>query len=227
MRILACLPRPSPHAEYTFKHALVQDAAYITLLRRRRQQPHARIGTTLEDDFPEILVAQSALLAQHCAEAGLVQKAIVYWLKAGQQAMVRWAITKGIAQLQKGLELFTKLPAGPWHRQQELDLLMTLAPALAATKGYSSADVGETISQARALAEQIDRTEDLVTMSWAQWGFHLIRSEHKLTLSLAGQMEKIGETRNDVAAQLLGSTSTTGIAESSLTPGQRTMSWSC
>ena len=76
-----------PDAEYTFKHALVQDAAYGTLLRSRRQQIHARIAATLEEQFPEIVVAQPALLARHCAEAGLAEKAVVYWLKAGQQAL--------------------------------------------------------------------------------------------------------------------------------------------
>src|SRR6202008_4724284 len=78
-----------PDAEYIFKHALVQDAAYGTLLRGRRQQLHARIAATLEDQFPEIVVAQPALLAQHCSEAGLVDKAVGYRLTAGQQALMR------------------------------------------------------------------------------------------------------------------------------------------
>jgi predicted ATPase len=80
-----------PDAEYTFKHALVQDAAYSTLLRSRRQQIHARIAATLERQSPEIAAAQPALMAQHCAEAGLNEQAIVYWHKAGQQAVARSA----------------------------------------------------------------------------------------------------------------------------------------
>jgi class 3 adenylate cyclase len=94
-----------PDAEYAFKHALVQDAAYSTLLRSRRQQLHVRIAATLEDYFPEIVVAQPALLAQHCAEAGLAEKAVVYWLKAGRQALARSAMTEAVAQLQKGLDV--------------------------------------------------------------------------------------------------------------------------
>ena len=94
-----------PDATYTFKHALVQDAAYGTLLRSRRQQLHARIAATLEDHFPEIVVTQPALLAQHCAEAGLAEKAVAYWLKAGRQAMARSAMTEAAAQLQKGLDV--------------------------------------------------------------------------------------------------------------------------
>jgi tetratricopeptide (TPR) repeat protein len=194
-----------PDAEYTFKHALVQDAAYSTLLRTRRQQLHARIAITLEEQFPDIVVAQPALPARHCAEAGLAEKAVVYWLKAGRQAARRSAMREAVAQLQKGLDMLAAVPDGPWRQQQELDLQIALGTALAATKGYSAPEVGETIAKARALAEQIDRPEYLVPLIGSQFGFHLIRAEHRLTLSLAEQMEKIGETRNDVAAQLLGS----------------------
>ena len=99
-----------PDAEYTFKHALVQDAAYSTLLRSRRQQLHARIAATLEGQFPEIVETQPEVLARHCAEAGLVEKAVGYWLKAGQQAIARWAMTEAVAQLRKGLDLLSGLP---------------------------------------------------------------------------------------------------------------------
>ena len=193
-----------PDAEYTFKHALVQDAAYGTLLRSRRQQLHARIAATLEDHFPEIVAAQPALLARHCAEAGLAEKAVVYWLKAGQQALKRSAMTEAVAQLRKGLDVLAGLPDGPWRRQQELDLQIALRTALAVTKGWSAVDVGETIARARALAEQIDRPEYLVRVLSGQWAFHEARSEHKLALSVADQIEKIGEARNDVRALLRG-----------------------
>jgi class 3 adenylate cyclase/tetratricopeptide (TPR) repeat protein len=193
-----------PDAEYTFKHALVQDAAYSTLLRSRRQLLHARIAKTLEDQFPEIAVAQPELLAQHCAEAGLAEKAVIYWLKAGQQAMVHSASMEAVAQLRKGLDMLTKLPDGPWRQQQELALQIALRPALAATKGYSAPDVGETIARARALAEQIDRPEYLEPLLYGQWVFHFGRSEHKLALLIAEQIEKIGRARNDVGTQLRG-----------------------
>jgi class 3 adenylate cyclase/tetratricopeptide (TPR) repeat protein len=193
-----------PDAEYTFKHALVQDAAYGTLLRSRRQQLHARIAATLEDQFPEIVAAQPALVAQHCMEAGLAEKAVGYWLNAGRQALARSAMTEAVTQLQKGLDVLACLPDGPWRRQQELDLQIVLYRALTATKGWSATDVGETIARARALAERIDRPEYLVPLITAQWVFHLFRSEHKLALSLAERIEKIGEARNDVAVRLHG-----------------------
>ena len=124
-----------PDAEYTFKHALVQDAAYSTLLRSRRQQIHARIAATLEGQFPEIVEAQPELLARHCAEAGLIEKAVGYWLKAGQQAIARWAMTEAVAQLRKGLDLLSGMPDGAARQEQELDLQITLGHALIATKG--------------------------------------------------------------------------------------------
>ena len=109
-----------PDAEYTFKHALVQDAAYGTLLRGRRQQLHARIAATLEDQFPEVVATQPALLARHCAEAGLAEKAVAYWLKAGRQAMAGSAMPEAVAQLRTGLDVLTGLPDGPRRQQHEL-----------------------------------------------------------------------------------------------------------
>ena len=92
-----------PHAEYTFKHALVQEAAYSTLLRNRRQQLHAQIASTLEGQFPEIVSTRPALIAQHCAEAGLDAKAVDYWLKAGQQAVARSSLVEAGAQFRRAL----------------------------------------------------------------------------------------------------------------------------
>jgi tetratricopeptide (TPR) repeat protein len=113
-------------------------------------------------------------------------------------------MTEAVAQLRKGLDALTALPDGLRRRQQELDLQLALRPALAFTKGLSAPDVGETIARARALAEQLDRPEDLVRLSFGQWAFHLGRSEYKLALSLAEQIEKIAEARKDVSAQLRG-----------------------
>jgi class 3 adenylate cyclase len=195
-----------PDAEYTFKHALVQDAAYSTLLRSRRQQLHGRIITTLEDQFPEVVTAQPALMAQHSTEAGLIEKAVGYWLKAGQQAFARSAMTEAVAQLQKGLELSTNMLDNSARQQQELDLRITLGRALIATTGWGSPLVGETYARARLLAEQLDRSDYLFPLLYGQWSFHLLRSEQKLALSFAQQTEEIGNARNDAAMLLAGRT---------------------
>jgi tetratricopeptide (TPR) repeat protein len=193
-----------PDAEYTFKHALVQDTAYGTLLRSRRQQIHARIAATLEEQFLDLVVAQPALLARHCTEAGLAEKAVIYWLKAGQQSLARSATTEAVAQLRKGLDALDGLPDGPGRQQLELDLQLALGYVLIAAKGNSAPEVGETYARARVLAEQNDRPEHLGRAFFGQWVFRESRGEHKLALALAEQMEKIGEARNDVTAQWVG-----------------------
>jgi class 3 adenylate cyclase/tetratricopeptide (TPR) repeat protein len=193
-----------PDAEYNFKHALVQDAAYSTLLRSRRQQIHTRIAATLEEKFPEIVAAQPAVIAQHFTEAGLPEKSIEYRLKAGQKAVAGSAMTEGAAQLQKGLGVLATLPDGAWRQQLELDLLLVLGPALTATKGYAAPEVGDTFARAKAIAEQLNRSDYVVPLLHGQWAFTLIRAEHRLALSFAEQMERIGQARNEAAAQLRG-----------------------
>ena len=195
-----------PDAEYTFKHALVQDAAYSTLLRGRRQQLHGRIVATFETQFPEVVTAQPALMAQHSTEAGLSEKAVGYWLKAGQQAIARSAMTEAVAQLQKGLDLLKSMSDNSARQQQELDLRITLGQALIATKGWGSPLVGETYARAHLLAEQLDRPDYLFPLLLGRFAFHLLRGELKLALSLAQQMEEIGQTRGDAAMVYWGRT---------------------
>jgi class 3 adenylate cyclase/predicted ATPase len=193
-----------PDAEYTFKHALVQDAAYSTMLRGRRQQIHARIAATLESQFPEIVAAQPQLMAHHCAEAGFNEKAVGYRLKAGQQAVSRSAMTEAVAQLQRGLELLANMPEESRPAQHELDLQIALGRALMAANGYSAPAVADTLVRARALAERFNRPDRLAQLLYFQWGFHVVQAEHELAVSLAEQMEKLGETREDQATLLLG-----------------------
>jgi tetratricopeptide (TPR) repeat protein len=193
-----------PESSYIFKHALVQDAAYGTLLRSRRQRLHARIAATLEDRSSELVLAQPALLAWHCTEAGLSEKAAAYWLKAGQQSLAGSAMMEAVTQLRKGLDVLVGLPDGHWRRQQELDLQTELGSALTATKGWAAADAEETLARARVLAEQLDQPEYLVRLIVGQWGFHNFRAEYRPALALGEQLEKIGETRLDATVQMLG-----------------------
>jgi predicted ATPase len=194
----------SPDAEYTFKHALVQDAAYSTLLRSRRQQLHGRIAITLENRFPEIVAAHPELMAQHCAEAGMPDKAVRYQLNAGQQAVARWAMMEAVAQLQKGLDLLASLPNGDWRQQQELNLLLPLGRALFVTKGYAAPAAGETYARAGVLAQQLNRSDYLGPVLYGQWLFHVNRSELNPALLFAERMEQIGEAQDAAGLLLLG-----------------------
>jgi predicted ATPase len=201
---LLFVPGTPPQSNYIFKHALVQDAAYDVLLRSRRRRLHGRIAAALEDRFPEIVLAQPALLARHSTEAGLAKEAVAYWLKAGHQALARSAMTEAVTQFQRGLDVLASLSEDRWRQQQELDLHIPLVSALTATKGWSAPKVDETLARARTLAEQLDRSEYLVPLIAGQAWFHIMRSEHRLALALGEQLEQIGEVRNDAATQLRG-----------------------
>jgi len=147
-----------PNAEYTFKHALVQDAAYSTLLLSRRQQLHARISVTIEDRFPEIVAAQPARVAQHCVEAGLSESALKYWTAAGDSAELRGMVHEAVAHYRAALSLFSAtLPAAA--RPYEHELLMKLGSALQQAEGYSSQAALQAYQQARKVALASDQLE--------------------------------------------------------------------
>ena len=142
-----------PHATYLFKHALVQDAAYGTLLREPRRALHARIAETLESQFPEIVATQPQLVAQHCVKADLNEKAVGYWLRAGQQAVARSANAEALSHLARGLELLKAMSDSAEVRQQEIKFLTTRAVALRIAKGYGSDELLATLLRARDLCQ--------------------------------------------------------------------------
>ena len=150
------------------------------------------------------MAAQPALLAHHCTEAGLNEKAVDYLLKAGRQAVARAVMTEAVAQLRRGLDLLGTLPDSPRRQQQELDLQVALGPALFATRGYGASDVGRTLARGLALVEQLDQPDYLAPLLYGQWVFRNARADYKLALSFAEQLEQVGEARSDDAARLLG-----------------------
>ena len=192
-----------PDAEYTFKHALVQDAAYSTLPRSRRQQIHARIATTLETRFPEIVAAQPQLMAQHCTEAGLNEKAVNYRLRAGQQAIARSAMAEAEALLRPGLALIASLPDNDWREEQELDLLITLGRALIATHGWGAPEIGEAYARARELCDRLNRPRKLLPILYGRFVHHALRADLDKAQQLAAEMRRLGETQNDVVARVM------------------------
>ena len=155
-----------PDATYTFKHALVQDAAYSTLLRNRRQQLHGRIAATLERQFPEIAATQPELVAQHCTSAGVVEKSVEYWDKAGRMAVQRSTMAEAAAHFGKALELLGSLPKSPEQRSNERSLQLALAGALTAAKGWASPEAGEAYARARELCRDAPDGAQVAT-AWA------------------------------------------------------------
>jgi class 3 adenylate cyclase/tetratricopeptide (TPR) repeat protein len=194
-----------PDAEYIFKHALVQDAAYGTLLRSRRQQLHRRITATLERQFPEVVEMQPELLARHCTEAGFADKAVGYFLKAGQQAIARCAMIEAVAQLRKGLELLSRVPDSAQHREQELDLQITIGHALIATKGYSAPEPGKSFARARQLCKELNRQHQLGQVLSGQFVFRLNRGELAQAEAHAKEILHLGDVSKDRLWKCFGS----------------------
>ena len=172
-------------ASYIFKHALLQDAAYRSMLTKKRQTCHQRIAEVLETRFAEVAASQPALLAQHFGEAGLIDKAIEYWLKAGQRSAVASAVPEAIQQFTRGLELVRSLPASPHRDELELQYQMPLGGTLVQAKGYGASEPGAVFARAREICEQLGRRQELGVVLAGMWGWTLVRAEYAEALRLA------------------------------------------
>ncbi len=191
-----------PQATYVFKHALIQDTAYQSLLRSTRQQHHQRIAQVLEARFPEICETQPELLAHHYTEAGFMAQALPYWRLAGQRAIERSANLEAVAHLTQGLEVLATLPDTPERAQQELVLQATLGPALMHTKGYAFPDVEEAYGRARELCQQVGDTPQLFPVLWGLWHFHMVRGELPTVQELAEQLLSLAQRLHEPALLL-------------------------
>jgi class 3 adenylate cyclase/predicted ATPase len=201
--LVSCRGTP-PEATYSFKHALIRDAAYGTLLRARRQQLHASIGRVLEERFPEIVASQPELLAHHCIEAGLAKAAIGYWLKAAQMAVSRSASAEALAQLDKGLASLDRLPHGPDRLRLELDLQSARGGVLIAAQGFAAPEAGRAWARARELCREVRDSPQIVKVLYGQYVFHLVRGDLGTSLAVAEEMHRLAEERGDVVLRLMG-----------------------
>ena len=144
-----------PRCTYTFKHALIQDAAYQSLVKKQRQEFHRTVAGALERAFPEVVETQPELLAHHHTEAGDTARGIAYWLRAGQRARERSAHPEAIRDLVRGLELVAGGPEGPGRDTEELGFRMPLSASYIAVRGYAAPEVEEHIRRARELCERL------------------------------------------------------------------------
>src|SRR5262249_34774936 len=144
-----------PRCSYTFKHALIQDAAYQSLVKKRRQQVHQTIAEAIERTFPDTAATEPEVLARHFTEAGLAEKATDYWLKAGLRARDRSAHLDALRPPTRGLDLLRTLPESPGRDERELAFRMPLAASCTATRGYTSPEAEAHIEQAGAVCERL------------------------------------------------------------------------
>jgi predicted ATPase/class 3 adenylate cyclase len=193
-----------PEAVYSFKHALVQDAAHGSLLRSTRQQLHAQIAAALETHSPEMMDSQPELFGQHYAEAGLVEKSVAYWGKSGRRSTARSAMAEAAAQFQKGLDQLVLLPDTPERQRQELEFWSALAAVLRGVKGSAAPERGQAYAHARELWEQLGCPSEFVGVLHAQSRYHAHCGEFDRSQSLAEELLRLSRQRNDSGGLVLG-----------------------
>jgi class 3 adenylate cyclase/tetratricopeptide (TPR) repeat protein len=201
-----------PNATYLFKHALIQDAAYGTLLRQPRRALHARIAETLEGQFAEIAETQPELVARHCTEAGLVEKAAVLWGKAGQRSLQRSALVEAAEQLRRALAQINALAATPALRQEAIKLQVALATVLFHVKGYTAPDTIAAFERADAMMEHAESLgehpegEDALlrfSVLYGQWTGNFTSGNLERAAEIAKQFLAVAERQTQSAPLLL------------------------
>jgi predicted ATPase len=183
-----------PQGTYLFKHALIQEAAYQSLLRSTRQRHHQSIAQVLEARFPGLCETQPELLAHHFTEAGLSVQAVPYWQRAGQRAMQRSANAETVSHISKGLELLRTLADTPERTRQELEMQTMLAPALMATKGFAAPEVMHAYARARELCGQVGDTPQLFIALRGLWAVSLVRAELAIARELGEQLLRLAQS---------------------------------
>jgi predicted ATPase/class 3 adenylate cyclase len=199
-----------PHETYLFKHALVQDTAYGTLLREPRRALHARIAETLESQFAEITESQPELLARHWTEAGQTEKAASLWGKAGQRSLDRSALVEALAQLTQALAQLAALPVTPARRREEIKLQVALITPLLHVKGYSAPETKVAAERARLLIEEAERagepSEDpllLFSVLYGVWTSNLVAANGNAVRDLSEQFLALAEKQGATAPLLI------------------------
>jgi class 3 adenylate cyclase/predicted ATPase len=189
---------------YTFKHALIQDAAHGSLLRTTRLQYHRHIAQALTGHFRATVETAPELLAHHYTQAGMTAEAVPCWLDAGQRALRASANPEAIAHLTTGLDLLAGLPAGPERAGVELQFRLTLGPAYMAIRGYAAPEVEACYQRARELCRELGDTPQLVPVLHGLWSYHIVRAQHTSALALGEQVLQLGAATSDDGLLLQG-----------------------
>ena len=194
----------APDALYTFKHALVQDAAYASLLRSRRQALHRLVAQALEAHFPERVANEPEAVAQHYSAAGLHEAAVVHWLAAGQRAIERFANAEAVGHLGHGIQALGSLPMGLQRDRTELLLQDSLGRALGSLSGFASPDVGRAYERARQLCGQVGDMAQLLPTLYGLWNYYLMRAEYPISQVVAARFLELTQQAQDPGAKALG-----------------------
>jgi predicted ATPase/class 3 adenylate cyclase len=192
-----------PDSTYVFKHALVQEAAYASLLHSKRRQLHGQIADALTERFPEIVESHPELMAHHLAGAGLTERAIEYLQKAGEHAIQRSASVEAIGHLKRALELFQLLPDHQGRTRKGLELVVLLGQAMIAGRGYAAAETKEVLLQAKALIDESTDPAQKFSILYGIWACHYVGGEVVLQRDAASDFVREAERHGDTAALCL------------------------
>jgi class 3 adenylate cyclase/predicted ATPase len=192
-----------PDSTYIFKHALVQDAAYESLLRSKRQQLHNRVSRVLKEQFAETIEQQPELMAHHLLQAGLIEPAIDYLQKAGQRAIQRSANTEAIGHLKHALELLHSLPKTPERAHTELELQVMLSQAMIAGRGYAAAETKEVLLRAKSLIDESTAPSQKFAILYGIWACYYVGGEVAMLRAAAEDFLAEAERHDDTAALCL------------------------
>jgi class 3 adenylate cyclase/predicted ATPase len=200
-----------PHATYLFKHALLQDAAYGTLLREPRRALHARVAETIESQFADVIESQPELLARHCAEAGFIEKAASWWGRAGQRSLERSALLEAIEQFKCGLAEIAMTPGTPALRREEIRLQVALINPLMHVKGQTAPETIKAVDQARLLIEKAEglgeAPEDPLLLFSVLYGFWVgsyVAGNGNIVCDLADKFLALAEKQTATAPLMIG-----------------------
>ena len=219
-----------PHASYLFKHALVQDAAYGTLLREPRRSLHARIAETLQSGFAEIAEYQPEILARHFTEAGLIDKAAAQWEKAAQRSLERSAMVEAVVQFTAARDVVATLPSTPEARRQLIELQAALLAPLIGTKGFAAAETTAAIARAQALIEEAEALGEplddpllLLSVLYGFWTANLFGFNGKNLIEISRRIMALAERQGATFALMMGhrASGTALITTGALLEGQR------
>jgi predicted ATPase len=191
-----------PHASYLFKHALVQDAAYGTLLRSRRQELHARVASALRQHLAELVERQPELLAHHLTGAGDAEGAVAQWLIAGRHAASRSAHTEAVAYFGRSLAMLATLPETAARDQREVELQLARAASLLAVNGMASPEAAEAYARARDLAEWRNDANNRIAALWGLWIGNQTRGAFDSARGLSDQLLELTENQRDDGLRL-------------------------
>ena len=201
---------PIPDAIYLFKHALIQDVAYDSMLKSQRQPLHARIARVLEERFPETRETEPELLAHHYTAAGRALAAVPYWQQAGEMAIRRFALPEAVRHLGKGMALLETIPPAPERDLMELLLRTVLAPAVVAQRGWGHEEVGRILEPAWALADSLEHRASYLPILNALWVHYMCRDQLAVSLEWAEKLRAAGAAEENDSLEIIGHRAASG-----------------